>query len=123
MKKPIYALLIMIMLVLAGCSGQAPAQQINTGQAALPAAEQSNPASENAAPAASAPQGESTTGVLNADFENAEPIGAQILIGIIKLDGTDLALTKDQATTILPLWDEYLTLTKSMVPAGGKPGR
>jgi hypothetical protein len=122
MKKPIYALLIMMMLVLSACSSQAPASQANAAPAAVPAAEQNTPANSDAAPAASVPQEVAVSTGLNADFENAESIGSQILLGIIKLEGSELALTKEQAATLLPLWDEYVTLTQKMAPTGGKPG-
>jgi len=115
MKKTIFALLILIMLTLTACAGQAPVAH----NARVTSADQLVSYLTNKHEVASTA---STIGGLTTDFENAEPIIVQLVLGIIKLDGTDLAITKDQATTMLPLWDEYVTQLQAMMPDGGKPG-
>jgi len=55
--------------------------------------------------------------------ENARSVGVQLLLGTFKLEGTDLAVTKEQAVVLLPLWKEFKTLSESLRPAqGGAPG-
>lgn len=41
------------------------------------------------------------------------PLESKLAIGILKLEGTDLAITKDQATTLLPLWKAVKNLASS----------
>ena len=60
----------------------------------------------------------STSAGLTEDFDNAESIVVQLIVGSIELKGTDLAISKDQATTLLPLWKEYENLVESMKPQG-----
>ena len=45
----------------------------------------------------------------------------QLLFGILKLQGSQQAISVEQATALLPLWTNYQTLTGSMNP-GGNPG-
>lgn len=83
MKKTILGFLgIVIMISLAGCSGKSASSTSNqNGQNFLNA----NPASI--------------------------PIEQKTGIGILKLEGTDLAVTADQAKTLLPLWQALKTLS------------
>ena len=115
MKKPIYTLLILIMLTLSACAGQAPLAHNGNTQPADQVVSFTKSAS-------AAVQSDASTTRLNTDFDNAESIITQLTLGIIKLDGTDLAVTKDQATALLPLWDQYVTAVQKMMPSGGKPG-
>ncbi|HEX7557522.1 MAG TPA: hypothetical protein VF338_12910 [Leptolinea sp.] len=116
MKKPIYALLILIMLTLSACAGQAPVAQTGTGQ--------SNDQLVSFTKSAAASTQAGVTGIgLNTDFENAEPVITQLILGIIKLDGTDQALIKAQAASMLTLWDEYQTAIQKMMPSGGQGGK
>lgn len=41
------------------------------------------------------------------------PLESKLAIGILKLEGTDLAITKDQAANLLPLWKAVKTLSVS----------
>ncbi len=43
----------------------------------------------------------------------ALPLSMQLLIGTLKLDGTDQAITAAQATELLPLWQVYQELSSS----------
>jgi hypothetical protein len=45
--------------------------------------------------------------------DGALPIQMQILIGTFKLDGTDQAVTSQQAAELLPLWQVYKDLSSS----------
>ena len=54
---------------------------------------------------ASAPQGGAAAGEL--------PATAQLLIGTLELDNTDQAVTAEQATELLPLWQTFQVLSDS----------
>jgi hypothetical protein len=41
----------------------------------------------------------------------------QLLVGSLKLEGTDQAITADQAATLLPLWQAYRSLSSSQTSA------
>jgi hypothetical protein len=50
---------------------------------------------------------------LSEDYEDALSHRNQLLLGTIRLEGTDLALTVDQARTLLPLWQGVQSLARS----------
>lgn len=60
---------------------------------------------------------------LTTEYENAASVELQLLLGTLNLEGTTLAITNEQAKTLLPLWQSYSTLVQSMLPMGqGQPG-
>lgn len=59
----------------------------------------------NATGPGAAPQGGPSAGTL--------PAATQLIIGTIKLDGTDQAVTAEQAAELLPLWQTMLVLSNS----------
>jgi len=50
---------------------------------------------------------------LNGTYENALPVSTQLLIGTFKLEGTDLAVTSEQASELIPLWQVLQSLSSS----------
>ncbi|MCX8023753.1 MAG: hypothetical protein N3A60_00960 [Thermanaerothrix sp.] len=72
------------------------------------ASNQVNASAQNAAPADVAQRG--TPQPFN--FAN-QPLESKLAIGILKLEGTDLAITPEQAKTLLPLWKAVKTLSTS----------
>jgi hypothetical protein len=60
---------------------------------------------------------------LTTTHENAVSIEMQLVLGTIKLEGTELAITKDQAGFLIPLWTNFKTVSQSMMPAPGGPGQ
>ena len=62
---------------------------------------------------------QSVAGSLNANFDNAISIEYQLLFGAFKLEGTDLAVTADQAKVLLPLWQQVQALNPGMGPGQG----
>lgn len=50
---------------------------------------------------------------LNQDYPEALPVLTQLVLGTFSLDDTDLAVTFEQATTLLPLWKAVRSLTSS----------
>lgn len=111
MKKFAYSLLVLVMLTLTACAGQARAAH----NADTRSVNQLISFNKSAAPSSSAD-------TLSTDFDNAEPVITQLILGLLKLDGTDLALTKTQAASLITLWDEYQTAIKDMMPDGGAQG-
>jgi len=62
------------------------------------------------------PQGQSpssTQSVFRTDYQNALPPVTQLALGIFKLDEVNLALSKEQAAALLPMWKAYRNLTIS----------
>ena len=95
----ILVVLLLIALLTAACGGEAePA----------PTVQSDTPAESSAAAAASIPD---TT--LAEDFEDALTIKNQLILGTIRLEGTEKAVTADQAKMLLPLWQAYRSLTAS----------
>lgn len=114
MKEFLLAVLILGMVALSACSGESPTP---SGGAATPVGQNATPA-----PLANATQAVATTANLNTDYENAASVELQLLLGTLQLTG-DLAVTPEQASTLLPLWQEFQTLSQSMMPAPGAPGQ
>jgi len=111
MKKIAYTLFVLVMLTLTACAGQAPVAH----NANIRSSNQLISFNKSASTA-------STADTLTTDFDNAESVINQVILGLLKLDGTDHALTKTQAASLLPLWDEYQSAVKDMMPNGGKQG-
>jgi hypothetical protein len=47
----------------------------------------------------------------------------QLLLGTIKLEGTELAVTTEQANILIPLWTNYKTISESRMSAQGSMGQ
>jgi hypothetical protein len=83
----------------------------------------SSPSTSTTGAAASTQAGtgvQSTTdGILNTSYDNAVSIEQQLILGTFKLEGSDQALTADQAKVLLPLWQQVQALSPSMGPGPG----
>jgi hypothetical protein len=104
MRKARPTLLIVLAIALGACSGAATTVSTTTTQAAVQI---------------SSSRGRSPTS-LSTDYENALPVASQLLMGILKLEGTGLAVTAEQASTLLPLWTQYETLNRNIMPGSGQ---
>lgn len=110
MRKTVLTILAFLMLALSACVSTSPATTVATqGTSATPAT-------------TVVTQGESATTALNAAYENAVSVEMQLLLGTLSLAG-DLAVTDEQASTLLPLWNELRTISMSMGPGQGTPGQ
>jgi hypothetical protein len=109
MNKSIYALFVLVMLTLSACAGQAPVAHNASVTSANPLISLNKSASTSA-----------NGDTLTTDFDNAEPVISQLILGLLKLDGTDLTLSKDQGASLITLWDQYQTAVKELMPIGGK---
>ena len=95
MKK----ILALILIVVLGIFATACSSTDTATEATAPETQSS--------PATSAP-------AINVDYENALSLRNQLNLGILKLeDNPDLAVTPEQATQLLALWQGLTTLTKS----------
>lgn len=81
--KKMIIVLLALLLVLAGCGGE------KSGEA------------------------DSAGGTLNEDYDNALPVSSQLVIGTMMLDGTDDAVTEEQAQELLPVWQMLGALQQS----------
>lgn len=60
---------------------------------------------------------EASNSALNAEYTDALPVVTQLAVGTLKLDETNLAITADQATQLVPLWQAYRSLELSQTSA------
>jgi len=97
--------------------------------AAAPAAvEASAPIAISAPVEEAAPQPEAATQTtsaaveLNATYENAVSIEQQLILVTFKLEGTNMAISKEQAAILIPLYTNLKTIVESMIPAQGTQG-
>lgn len=116
MKKKILTMLAILAVLLTACTGNTSS---TAGAASEPSVTQAVVTEAPAVTEATASEGTTPTG-LNTSYENAVSVEQQLLLGTLKLDGTDLAITEEQAKTLLPLWNDLKTLTQSMAPGQGQ---
>jgi hypothetical protein len=99
-KKLGSALVGMLVLTLAACS---------SGSAAADA--------PTAAASSSASATSSQWGILNTSYSDALAIPVQLAVGTMQLDGTENAVTAEQAGELLTLWQGYSSLLSGESPA------
>jgi hypothetical protein len=115
MKRPYVAiyLLIISVVLLSACAPAATPPPITVSKSTQVAV------STEAATAAVV-QGTSAVAELNTSYENAVALELQLLLGTLELQGTDLAMTAEQAGALLPLWNNFKTISSSMAPRQGQ---
>ena len=89
MKRQIIPILLIVLALVLGACGASP--DANPGESGAPAG---------------AP-------LLSAGYEDAAPVLTQLVIGTIKLEGTDTAVDAAMAAELLPLWKAAQSLSKS----------
>ena len=95
-KATLFTIILIFPLLLAACGGAAAAPQ-------------------GAAPQGAQPQPGDTT--LKDDYKDALPVAAQLILGSLKLEEGDHAITVEEAAKLLPLWQAYRSLTGSETTA------
>jgi hypothetical protein len=110
MKKVSFAFLVMMAFFLNACASTPPAGIVSKELV-------TTAASPTQAPVAS------QTVELSTSYENAVSVEMQLLLGIFKLEGSDQAVTKEQAGVLAPLWTNFKTLSQSLRPERGIPGQ
>jgi hypothetical protein len=116
MKKTLLTLLILLVLTLTACSGQTTTNA-SAAQQSLPAAESASQSSTSE-PSANQ-EAANSTAQLNTSYDNTVPVEMQLVLGTLKLVGTDQTMTQDQAAVLLPLWSNLQSLSQSLGP--GQP--
>jgi len=81
--------LIVTMIVLAGCGGETPAAEQEEAVAVNVVADESD---------------EYVSAALDTSYEGALPASSQLALGTLRLEGTEEAVTPEQAAALLPLW-------------------
>jgi hypothetical protein len=102
MKTNIVTLLLLLTLILTACSGSSTATE-----------------SQSAVLAATNTQTTASSSMLNTSYDSAISIELQLLVGTLKLAGTEQAITKDQAAILLPLWQQISALNQANMPGQG----
>ncbi|CAG0928965.1 hypothetical protein TFLX_01193 [Thermoflexales bacterium] len=112
MKRPhaaIYLLIISVVLLSACAPAATPPITVSKSTKVAVSTE---------AATAAVVQGTSAVAELNTSYENA--VALQLLLGTLELQGTDLAVTAEQAGALLPLWNNFKTISSSMTPRQGQ---
>jgi hypothetical protein len=120
MKKIIPTILVFLTLALSACGNTSPATEMVPTATAI--AESTGQNFTSPIPTASASQEASASAASDTTYENAASAEMRLLVGTLNLTG-DLAVTREQASTLLPLWDNLKTLSMSMGPGQGGPGQ
>lgn len=124
MKKIIFTIPIMLVLFLSACSSAAPATESSDSSASsTQVTDLVNQSLTASAPVVAQVSTNTGTVGLSTAYDNAVSVEMQLLLGSIKLEGTDLKITKEQANILLPLWTNFQTLSQSMMPARGDMGQ
>lgn len=98
-KKVVYLIPLIFVLVLAACGGAAPAE--NSTDPGVSAQNDVNNISETGG------------GIFDEEFDDALPVSAQLGFGTLLLEDTDLAVSPSQAAELLPLWKAARSLSES----------
>ncbi len=99
MKKIVLIVLILAALMLSACvSSSTESIVTDTGQTATQSAETGGSTQSASS---------SIPSVLSTDYDNAASVDLQLLAGMLKLEGSNLAINKEQAIAILPLLAQY----------------
>ena len=118
MKKIIFIIPIVLLLLISACSNSAPATENSDPSASSTlVADLVNQNLTASAPVAPQPSPEVETVQLTTDYTDAVSTEMQLLLGIMKLEGTEQAITAEQASILIPLWTNFKTLSQSMMPA------
>ncbi len=111
-----FALVTLTIFLLGACAPAATPAAVATVASVI----ESAPSVE--APAQAAPVSAPAAVELNATYENAVSIEEQLMVGAFKLEGTNLAISKEQANILIPLYTNLKTIVESMMPAQGAQG-
>jgi hypothetical protein len=112
MKQILITLLVYLTLALSACAGTPFASEV-----ASTAVAGQNSTSPLPAPAAAAAA--SVSAALDTTYESAAPVEMQLLVGTLSLTG-DPAVTKEQASTLLPLWNDLKTISMGIALGQGQ---
>lgn len=124
MKKIILTIPIVLMLFLNACSSAAPSTESSDPAASSTlVADMVNQNLTASAPITAQTSSEAETVQLTTDYTNAVSTEMQLLLGSIKLEGTEQAITAEQASLLIPLWKNFKTLSQSMMPAQAGMGQ
>ena len=118
MKKIIFIIPIVLLLLISACSNSAPATENSDPSASSTlVADLVNQNLTASAPVAPQPSQEAETVQLTTDYTDAVSTEMQLLLGSMKLEGTEQAVTAEQANILIPLWTNFKTLSQDMMPA------
>jgi hypothetical protein len=120
-SKKLTAILTLVTLTTFLLGACAPAAAPVTVATSAPIV-QSAPTAEVSVAAQAAPVSAPAAVELNATYENSVSIEQQLVLGMFKLDGTPLAVSKEQAASLIPLYTNLKTIVESMMPAQGDQG-
>ena len=110
----ILSLVILTVFLLSACAPAATPVVVATSAPVI----ESAPTVEAAATAAQDASASASV-ALSATYANAVSIEQQLILGTFKLAGTDLAVSEEQASILVPLYTNLKTIVESTMPAQG----
>lgn len=120
MKKIIFTFAGILALTMSACSNAVPVtESTSPAESSTLVADLVNQQLTVSVPSATQTPIASATVELTTDYENAVSIETQLLLGTIKLEGTESTVTTEQAGTLMPLWENFKTASESMMLAQG----
>jgi hypothetical protein len=105
----IIAILLVLSLLLAACGAQDASQVISQAPVALAQSADETPAP--GLPAAGTSSDSILSEFLNTEYPDAINVRNQLAFGALRLDGSDNAITPQQARQLLPLWQAIVALS------------
>lgn len=119
MKNKLLPILLVFTLLLSACSTASSApENASASESSTLVADLVNQSMTQSAPIATETSEVVNSIELTTDYENAASVELQLILGMLKLEGTTLAITTEQANSLLPLWQSYSALAQSMMPLG-----
>jgi hypothetical protein len=112
----IFTFAVLTTFLLGACATAAPSETVATPAPVI----ESAPTEDTVPQVVSQPA--TVPAELNTTFENAVSIEQQLIFGALKLEGTNLAVSKEQAAILVPLYTNLKTIVESMMPAQGAQG-
>lgn len=119
MKNKLLPILLVFTLLLSACStASSVPENASASESSTLVADLVNQSMTQSAPIATETSEVVNSIELTTEYENAASVELQLLLGTLKLEGTTLAITTEQAKILLPLWQAYSTLAQNMMPLG-----
>lgn len=119
-RTMVVMVLLTLVLALVGCGGGDAAAQASTQESDAPSSSKDGVLNSSEGDVLNSSEGDvlsSSKGgeaaTLNEDYADALSVRSQLMLGTLELEGTDLAVTPEQAAELLPLWQVSRSLTRS----------
>ena len=118
MKKTYLIFPLIVLCFLSACINRSQSSaEIDESQSSTLVAEIVNQSLTASAPAETNASSTASPGILTTNYENAASVELQLILGILKLEGSPESVTPEQAASLLPLFQSYSNLRQNMMPS------